>query len=100
MSSEYFYFLHFFYRQEFHKNRRKLGVFDVSFATGWDEPLFWAMQFKTANKINGFKPVSYGMAVVLIHGLPFLAGNWTNPLFRSLFSQSRPTKAPAVVKTN
>jgi hypothetical protein len=21
------------------------------------------MQFKTANKINGFKPVSYGMAV-------------------------------------
>ena len=49
--------------QEFHKNPRKLGVFDVSFATGWDEPLFWAMQFKTANKINGLKPVSYGMAV-------------------------------------
>ena len=32
-------------------------------AMGWDEPLFWAMQFKTANKINGFKPVSHGMAV-------------------------------------
>jgi hypothetical protein len=32
-------------------------------AMGWDEPLFWAMQFKTANKINGFKPISCGMAV-------------------------------------
>src|ERR1039458_3707182 len=30
---------------------------------GWDEPLFLAVQFKTANKINDFKPVSYGMAV-------------------------------------
>jgi hypothetical protein len=30
---------------------------------GWDEPLFLAMQFKTANKINGFKPISYGKAV-------------------------------------
>jgi hypothetical protein len=37
---------------------------------------------------------------VLIRGLPFQAGNWTNPLFRSLFSQSRLTKAQAVVKTN
>jgi hypothetical protein len=32
-------------------------------ARGWDEPLFLAMQFKTANKINGFKTISYGMAV-------------------------------------
>jgi hypothetical protein len=29
----------------------------------WDEPLFLAMQFKITNKINGFKPVSYGMAL-------------------------------------
>src|SRR5208283_5485547 len=29
----------------------------------WDEPLFLAVQFKTAHKINGFEPVSYGMAV-------------------------------------
>jgi len=53
MSSEYFYFLHFFYRQEFHKN-----VENWAFLT-----FLCAMQFKTANKINGFKPVSYGMAV-------------------------------------
>jgi hypothetical protein len=30
---------------------------------GWDEPLLLAMQIKTANKINGFRPVSYGMTV-------------------------------------
>jgi hypothetical protein len=30
---------------------------------GWDEPLFLARQFKIANKINGFKPVSHGMAL-------------------------------------
>jgi hypothetical protein len=37
---------------------------------------------------------------VLIQGLPFQAGNGTNPLFRSFFSPSLLTKAPAVVKTN
>jgi hypothetical protein len=30
-------------------------------AMGW--AAFLAMQFKTANKINGFKPILYGMAV-------------------------------------
>jgi hypothetical protein len=34
---------------------------------GWDEPLFLAAQFKTANKINGFKPISHGMAVKADH---------------------------------
>jgi hypothetical protein len=28
------------------------------------------MQFKTANKINGFKPVSYGLAVKVFHAFP------------------------------
>jgi hypothetical protein len=37
---------------------------------------------------------------VLIQGLPFQAGNGTSPLFRSFFSPSLLTKAPAVVKTN
>ena len=32
-------------------------------ALGLDEPLFLAMQFKIANKINVFNPVSHGMAV-------------------------------------
>jgi hypothetical protein len=42
----------------------KIGRFRSFFcAMGWNEPLFRVMQFKIANKINGFKHDSYGMAL-------------------------------------